>query len=32
MTTLLPLNLILLVSLVHHKRMERRIIAEISAG
>jgi phosphatidylglycerophosphate synthase len=32
MTTLLPLNLILLVSIVHHKRMERRMLAEISAG
>lgn len=32
LTTLLPLNLILLISLVHHKRMEGLIIAEIRAG
>ncbi|HEV2818661.1 MAG TPA: CDP-alcohol phosphatidyltransferase family protein [Allosphingosinicella sp.] len=32
LTTLLPLNLVLLVSLVHHKRMEGRIIAEIRGG
>ena len=32
MTTLLPLNLILLISLIHHKRMERRMLAEIRAG
>jgi hypothetical protein len=32
MTTLIPLNLILLISLIHHKRMERRILAEIRAG
>lgn len=32
MTTLVPLNLILLVSLLHHKRAESRMVAEIRAG
>ena len=32
MTTLLPLNLILLISLAHHKSMERRIVSEIRSG
>src|SRR6185503_14069406 len=32
LTTLLPLNLILLVSLLHHRRMESRVIAAIRAG
>jgi hypothetical protein len=32
LTTLLPLNLILLVSIVHHKRMEARLAAAIGRG
>jgi len=32
LTTLIPLNLILLISLLHHKRMEERIISEIRRG
>jgi phosphatidylglycerophosphate synthase len=31
LTTLLPLNLVLLISFLHHRRMEGRIIAEIAA-
>ena len=32
LTTLVPLNLILLISIVHHKSMERRLAAAISAA